>query len=106
LAPAAGLAVLLSTAAGARLVHEVDASTGRGLRAVPLDGGSTADLGPIPDDLRLHPAAIRADAATRLPSGWVLLAPDGRLRADTTSARPQFRHVPDGSTVPFDEALR
>ncbi|MEA2632994.1 MAG: hypothetical protein QOE66_3213 [Chloroflexota bacterium] len=106
LAPAAGLAVLLSTAAGARLVHEVDASTGRGLRAVPLDGGSTADLGPIPDDLRLHPAAIRADAATRLPSGWVLLAPDGRLPADTTSARPQFRHVPDGSTVPFDEALR
>ncbi len=106
LAPAAGLAVVVPTADGARLIHEVGASTGRELRAVRLDGGWAADLGPIPDDLRLHPSAIRAGAATRLPPGWVLLAPDGRLPAATNATRPQLRHVPDGSTVPFDEALR
>ena len=60
----------------------------------------------IPDDLRLHPSSVRADAATSLPAGWVLLAQDGRLPADPTDDRPQLRHVPDGSTVPLDEALR
>ena len=64
------------------------------------------DLGPIPDDLRLHPSSVRADAATSLPAGWVLLAQDGRLPADPADDRPQLRHVPDGSTVPLDEALR
>jgi hypothetical protein len=107
LAPDAGLAVLVPTADGTRLVHEVGAAaTGRGLRAVALDGTSAADLGSVPDGLRLHPAAVRADAATRLPSGWILLAPDGRLPADPTHDRPQLRHLPDGSTVPFDEAMR
>ena len=106
LAPAAGLAMVVPTADGARLVHEVGASTGRGLRAVRLDGGSATELGIIPDDLRLHPSAVRAEAATRLPPGWVLLAPDGRLPAGATSTRLQLRHVPDGSTVALDEALR
>lgn len=106
LAPAAGLAVVVATPDGVRLIHEVGAETGRGLRSVALDGGSAADLGPVPAGLRLEPSAVRADAATRLPPGWVLLTPDGRLPADTTSDRPQLRHVPDGSTVPFDEAVR
>jgi hypothetical protein len=107
LAPAGGLAVVVPTAVGVRLVHEVGAAESRlELRAVALDGRSAADLGPVPDGLRLHPAAVHAEAATRLPSGWVLLAPDGRLPADAASDRLQLRHVPDGSTVPFDEALR
>jgi hypothetical protein len=106
LAPAGGLAVVVPTTNGARLIHEIGASTGRGLRSVALDGGSSTDLGAVPDGLRLHASAVQADAATRLPAGWVLLAPDGRLSADLVSARPQLRHVPDGSTVPFDEALR
>jgi hypothetical protein len=106
LAPVGGLAVVVATPDGARLIHEDGAATGRGLRAVALDGRSPVDLGDIPDGLRLQPSAVRADAGTRLPAGWVLLTPDGRLPADPASARPQLRHVPDGSTVPFGEALR
>ncbi len=106
LAPAAGLAVVIPTADGSRLIHEVGAGTERRLMSMALDGHWALDIGPIPDDLRLHPSAVRADAATVLPAGWILLAPDGRLPADATTDRPQLRHVPDGSTVPLDEALR
>ena len=106
LAPAAGLAVVVPTADGARLVHEVGAGSDRRLRSVAPDGDDVLDLGPIPDDLRLHPSAVRAGAATSLPAGWVLLAPEGRLPADASTDRPQLRHVPDGSTVQLDEALR
>ena len=76
------------------------------MRSVAPDGDATLDLGPIPDDLRLHPSAVRAGSATTLPAGWVLLAPDGRLPADGSTDRPQLRHVPDGLTVQLDEALR
>jgi hypothetical protein len=106
LTPSAGLAVVIPTADGARLIYEVGAGTERGLRSVASDGDGARDLGLIPDELRLHPSAVRADAATTLPAGWVLLAPDGRLPADPTTDRPQLRHVPDGSTVPLDEAVR
>lgn len=106
LAPSGGLAIVVPTPDGSRLIHEVGATTGRGLRAVALDGRTAVDLGPVPDGLRLHPSAVRADAATRLPPGWVLLAPDGRMPADGAPDRPQLRHVPDGSTIPLDEALR
>ena len=106
LAPAAGLAVVVPTSDGARLVHEVGAGKERRLRSVDPDGDDVLDLGPIPDDLRIHPSAARAGAATTLPPGWVLLAPDGRLPADASTDRPQLRHVPDGLTVQLDEALR
>ena len=106
LAPAAGLAVMVPTSDGARLVHEVGAGNDRRLRSVAPDGDDMLDLGPIPDDLRLHPSAVRAGAATSLPAGWVLLAPEGRLPADGSTDRPQLRHVPDGLTVQLDEALR
>jgi hypothetical protein len=106
LADAAGLAVVIPSTEGARLVHENDAGPNRSLRSVAVDGNGPRDLGTVPEDLRLQPSAIRADAATDLPAGWVLLAPDGRLPVDPSAARPQLRHVPDGSTVPLDEALR
>lgn len=106
LAPAAGLAVVVSTPDGARLVHEVRLGTGRGLRSVALDTGRSSDLGSVPDDLRLQPSPVRADAATRLPPGWVLLATDGRMPSDGRSGRSQIRHIPDGVTVPLDEAAR
>lgn len=106
LAPAAGLAVVIPTADGSRLIHEAGAGAERTLRSVAPDGEEALDLGLIPGDLRLHPSAVRADAATSLPAGWVLLAPEGRLPADATTDRSQLRHVPDGSTVPLDEALR
>ena len=106
LAPAAGLAVVIPTADGARLVHEAGS-------------GASDDCGPSrraamepsiwvssPTISDLHPSSVRADAATSLPVGWVLLAQDGRLPSDPTDDRSQLRHVPDGSTVQLDEALR
>jgi len=106
LASAAGLAVLVSTPNGARLVHEARLGAGLGLRSVALDTGDASDLGPIPDDLRLHPSTDRAAAATRTPRGWVLLVSDARMPADGRSGHPQLRRVPDGTTVPLDEASR
>jgi hypothetical protein len=106
LAPAAGLAVVIPTKDGSRVIHEVGAGAERRLRSVAADGEGAVDLGLAPEDLRLHPSAARAGAGTTLPVGWVLLARDGRLPADATTDRPQLRHVPDGSTVPLDEALR
>jgi hypothetical protein len=106
LAPAAELAVVIPTADGARLVHEAGSVSDRRLRSVAPSGEEAVDLGPVPADLRLHPSSVRANAATTLPAGWILLAKDGRLPADPTTDRPQFRHVPDGLTVALDEALR
>jgi hypothetical protein len=45
-------------------------------------------------------------SATRLPPGWVLLTPDGRLSVDPTESRSQLRRIPDGATVLLDEATR
>ena len=106
LADAAGLAVVIPTSDGTRLIHELGSGSERRLRSVAPDGEGGRDLGLVPADLRLHPSAGRAGAATSVPAGWVLLAPDGRLPADATTDRPQLRHVPDGATVPLDEALR
>jgi hypothetical protein len=49
---------------------------------------------------------VIAGAATLVPDGWVLLALDGRLPTASTSLRPQLRRIPDGITVPLDEAIR
>ena len=106
LAGAAGTALLVSTPAGARLVLETTTVGAHSLRAIGLDGGQVVDLGPVTDDLRLLPSSTRAESATRLPAGWVVLAPDGRLPADGRSGHPQLRHIPDGITVPLDEAAR
>ena len=106
LTAAAGLAVVIPSTEGTRLIHETGGGSHRSLRSVAADGQGPRDLGTVPDDLRLQPSASRAAAATDLPIGWVLLAPDGRLPADPSADPPQLRHVPDGSTVPLDEALR
>lgn len=106
LAADGGLAVVVATSDGPRLVHEVFEAAGLRLRSVALDGGSAIDLGPIPDGLRLHATPDRAGSATRLPIDWILLAPDGRLPIDAASLRPQLRHLPDGVTVQLDEVVR
>ena len=102
----AGPAVVVATTDGARLVDEVPAGAGRGLRSVPVGGGDAVDLGPIPDDLGLGADAVLAGSATELPTGWVLLTPDGRMPADGSSATSRLRHIPDGETVPLAEAAR
>jgi hypothetical protein len=106
LAPDAGAGILVDTPDGARLVHERGSAAGRSLRSVPLDGGAAVDLGPLPDDLGLEASTVASAAATRLPPGWILLAPDGRLPTDPSAPRPKLRHIPDGTTVPLDEAAR
>jgi hypothetical protein len=106
LSDAAGSAVVVATPDGSRLVHEVSVGSGRTLRTIGLLGGQALDGGPIPDDLRLHAAPVQAAISTRLPSGWVLLAPDGRIPAEALSYRLQLRHIPDGASVPLDEAVR
>jgi hypothetical protein len=106
LATDAGLALVADTSDGPRLVHETFDTTGVRLRSVALDGGSAVDLGPLPAGLRLHATPDRAGSATKLPTDWVLLAPDGRLPIEGASIRPQLRHLPDGVTVQFDEVVR
>jgi hypothetical protein len=98
--------VVIPTPDGVRLVHEDVAPAGRRLHGLASDGGFATDLGPLPDGLRLQPSAVGAGAATRLPPGWVLLAPEGRLPLDPVATRSQLRHLPDGSTIDYAEAVR
>jgi hypothetical protein len=98
--------LLTATGEGVRLIHETRLQTARGLRSVALDGSAAVDLGPLPDGLSPQVAAAYSGAATRLPPGWVLLAPDGRLPAERTTPGPLLRRIPDGLTVPLDEATR
>ena len=106
LADAAGGSVVIGTPDGPRLVHEVLESSGVGLRSVALDGSSSRDLGSMADDLRLQTIPAIAEAATRVPPGWVVVTPDGRLSPSGPEARTQLRHVPDGTAVQLEEASR
>lgn len=106
LAEAAGSAVVVATPDGGRLVHETGVGSSRILRSIALDGGQTMDLGAIPDDLRLLAPPVQAASGTRLPAAWILLAPEGGVPAEGSSHRPQLRQIPDGATVPLDEAVR
>jgi hypothetical protein len=100
-----GQAVVAPTSEGARLVLETQRATGRNLRSLSLDGAAASDLGPIPDGLGLGLGPGRSAAATRLPEGWILLAPDS-ASADGQAVRQQLRRIPDGMAVPLDEAMR
>ena len=91
---------------GPRLVHEILAANGLSLRSVRLDGSAGEDLGPLVGDQRLQSAAALANAATRVPSGWVVLEPDGRLPEAGPGAETKLRHVPDGTTVQLDEVAQ
>lgn len=106
LAEAGAVAVVTATPDGPRLVHEVIDESGVALRSVSFDGSSVTDLGRLDDGLRLHPPASVAEAATRVPQGWVLLGPDGRLPGGGPDAQTRLRHVQDGTTVQLDEATR
>jgi hypothetical protein len=100
-----GGAVVVPTSDGARLVLETWGATGRRLRSMSLDGAAGSDLGPVPDGLGIGFGPGRSTAATRLPDGWILLGPDP-ASPGRQAIRGQLRRVPDGMTVPFDEAMR
>ena len=106
LADAAAASVVVSTADGPRLVHEVLDGSGVDLRSVALDGSVADDLGRLPDGLRLEGSPLLTDTATRLPDGWVLVTPDGRLSAAGPDPQTQLRHVPDGASVQLQEVGR
>lgn len=103
LTDAGAVAVMVGTPDGPRLVYEQFDDTGIELRSVALDGSAASDVGAVPDGLRLHALDGSVSAATRVPPGWVLLSPDGRLPADGPDGRTQLRHVPDGTAVQLEE---
>lgn len=100
------VAIVITTPDGPRLVYEHFDDSGIALRSVALDGSSPSDLGPLPDGLRLHAIPGIAEAATRVPSGWVLLASNGRLSFSGPDAQTRLRHIPDGTTVQLHEVAR
>jgi hypothetical protein len=102
----AASAVTVTAPDGPRLVHEVVAANGISLRSVRLDGSAGEDLGQLTSDQRLQPPAAVANAATRVPSGWVVIEPDGRLPEAGPGAETKLRHVPDGTTVQLDEVAQ
>ena len=106
LADAAAGSVVIPTPDGPRLVHEVVDESGVSLRSIALDGASADDLGRLPDGLRLQAIPAIAEAATRVPAGWVLVTPDGRLLPSGPGSRAELRHVPDGTAVQLQEAAR
>jgi hypothetical protein len=103
LTDAGSSAVAIVTSDGPRLVHEVVTDTGLELRSAALDGSASTGLGLLDGNLRLQPAAGLAEAGIRLPTGWVVLAPDGRLPESGPNANTQIRRIPDGATVQLDE---
>jgi len=106
LVEAAAAAMVISTPDGPRLAHEVIDPAGLALRSVALDGSAASDLGRLDDGLRLQALPALAEAATRLPSGWVLVTPGGRLLPSGPSTETQLRHVPDGASVQLEEYSR
>jgi hypothetical protein len=96
----------VTTPHGIQVVHEATTAHGRRLGAIDLAGARAVDLGPLPDGLSLHPPASFAGSAMRMPDGWVLLSPDGRMPSDRSSIRPLLRRIGDGTTVGLDEVTR
>ena len=78
LAPAAGLARLVATDAGPRLVHETGDEDHRRLAVVDPASGESRPVATDARGLHVVPASVRAAGETRVPPGWLLLTPDGR----------------------------
>jgi hypothetical protein len=98
----AGLARLVPTPRGARLIHEVAIGGGLGLRVVTLAGDEERTV-PVAAGLRLVPSGSPA-GVTRMPWGWVVLARDGRLGVDPEAET--YVRLDDGSAVRRLEVLR
>jgi hypothetical protein len=100
LEPLARRATLVRAPDGARLVVEGD---GGHLRTVRIDGSDATDFGSAPAGLDVVGPDSMSGSRMRIPPGWVLLGPDGRLPDDRTTLRPQLRRIQDGTTVQLDE---
>jgi YD repeat-containing protein len=101
-----GSAAVVGTVDGARLVRVARDESGRRLRTTDLDGSDAQDAGPLPDGLAPVPPAPDPRGGTRIPPGWIVLAPDGRLTDAPAPVRSELRRITDGTSVPLDEVLR
>jgi hypothetical protein len=104
LAEAAGLATIVPTDAGPRVVHEVGPEGQRHLRSTDVAGGSAVTLAAPSGDLRLVPGFARASAGTRVPAGWILLAPNARRVGD--GGGTVLVRLSDGRAVSLAEVTR
>ena len=72
------------------------------LAAFDIDGGAGALIGA--DDAGVDLVTpLDAASGMRVPAGWVLLGPDGRLPDDQASISPRLTRINDGLTVALDE---
>jgi len=105
LSDAAGLAVLVESSEGPRLVHETGAEAGALLRIVTLDAHERAVVAPLPDGMRLVPSTSDTSGGTSLGAGTIAAGPRGRLPA--APGPSSLRHdLPDGITVRLQETSR
>lgn len=101
-APTAGIARLMRTDDGPRLVHEVVTGERVELHVVdPAGDRPPVEIAGPGDGLRLAPDSARAAAGLRVPEGWALLAPDARPGASAVLVR-----IADGTAVSIPEVTR
>jgi hypothetical protein len=99
--PLADRATLVAAPDRVRVVVETVDHDARRMAAFDLDDGNGVLIG-SDDGLDLF-APLDAGSGMRVPAGWVLLGPDGRLPDDQTGIRPRLTRVSDGLTVVLDE---
>jgi hypothetical protein len=99
--PVADRATLVAAPDRVRVVVETVDHGARRMAAFDLDDGNGVLIG---SDHGLDLVApLDAGSGMRVPAGWVLLGPDGRLPDDQTAIRPRLTRVSDGLTVVLDE---
>ena len=99
--PLADRASLVSAPDRVRVVVETVDRGARRMAALDVDDDIGVLIG-SDDGLDLV-TPLDAGSGMRVPPGWVLLGPDGRLPGDQTTIRPRLTRVSDGLTVVLDE---
>jgi len=99
--PLADRASLVPAPDRARVVVETVDRGARRMAALDLDDHNGVLIG-SDDGLDLV-TPLDAGSGMRVPPGWVLFGPDGRLPGDKTTIRPRLTRVSDGLTVVLDE---
>jgi len=100
--PLAGHATVVPAPDRTRVVVERLERGTREVVALDLDDNAVMEVGATEGGFDLV-APLDAASGMRLPPGWILLAPDGRLPNDQTATRPRLRRISDGLTVGLDE---
>jgi hypothetical protein len=100
--PLADRATVVAGSDRSRVVVERVDRTTRTLVALDLDDDAGLSVGADPAGLGLV-TPLDAASGMRVPPGWILLGPDGRLPDDQATIRPRLRRITDGLTVGLDE---